>query len=161
MRISWKPLALIGLGLLVVGCWGSKFALGPALPVDKALVGDWKITDSDGSTTNLIIRNLDGKQYYVETGEPGKEPERYVGFIADVKGAHFAHLRPLKKDGDLPEEYIYMRVELDAGKLVIRDLDEEFFKGKNFDSAEAVQKFIGDNLDNPKMYGKSITGTCG
>lgn len=159
MRNNWKLIALVGVGLLVAGCWGSKFALGPMVPVDKALVGDWKVTDSDGSTTNLIVRNFDGKQYYVETADPGKEPERYAAFIADVKGVHFAHLRPIKKEGDLPDEYLYMRIELNDGKLVIRDLEEEFFKGKDFDSADAVEKFIGENLENPKMYAKSITAT--
>jgi hypothetical protein len=52
-----------------------------------------------------------------------------------------------------------MRVELRDGKLLIRDLDEDFFKDKNLESEDAVRKFIEQNVENPKMYGKTITGT--
>src|SRR5437763_16617856 len=113
-RRSIVVLTLASLTLLIAGCWGTKFPLGPAAAVDKSFVGDWKLAEEDGGGTpcSLVIRNLDGKQYYVELAEDQKPPERYVAFIADVKGAHFAHLRKLEADGNNAEEYLYLRVEL-------------------------------------------------
>ena len=108
----FRVTTLVIAALFVAGCWGTKFALGPAAAVDKSFVGDWQCTDSDGKSYTLLVRNFDGKQYYVEFAEAGKPPERYSGFLADVKNVHFAHLRKLADDGDLPQEYIYMRVEL-------------------------------------------------
>src|SRR4051812_31809214 len=120
-RTCFPPLLL---GTLVVsflistGCYETKYALAPrdAAVVNAAYVGDFEAGEGADRVT-ITIRNLDGKTYYVQWTETGKEdkrdkPLRMTGYTADLKGVTFAHLRPLSDDGTIPEKHLLMRVSL-------------------------------------------------
>jgi hypothetical protein len=142
--------------LLGVGCYTTQYPLGAAdkAAVDPAYIGDYVFT-SDGKTTSLVIRNIDNHLYYTEwTGNDGKEPGRMVGYTADVSGVTFANLRNLTDDGSIEDKFLIMRISLssDHAKLTIQNLKDDFFKDKNIDSSDSLEKVISGNLDNAQMY---------
>jgi len=149
--------------LIFAGCWGSKFTLIPPeqAKVDHAYIGDWDATNAKGEHASLIIRNIDDKQYFVETRDnDGKNTARYVGFLAEVKSVTFAHLRPLQDDGTIPDSWIIMRIELADKKMTLRQLSEDYFKNKTIDSPAALRQTLENNLDNPQIYAQDETITA-
>jgi hypothetical protein len=146
--------------LMFAGCWGSKFTLiNPDQgKVDRAYLGNWSVVNSKGESSSLIIRNIDDKMFYVETKEGAKQyPEgisRYVGFLAPVKGATFGHLKQLQDDGNVQEDWLLMKLELNGDKLTIRQFKDEYMKGKNITSAEQLRKIVEESIDDGAMYDK-------
>ncbi len=144
---------LLTLGL---GCYQTKTPLGSAASatVDRAYVGDFVMPGENKPA--VVIRNLDDKQYFVEYTESkdDREPMRMVGYTAKVNGATFANLRGLTDNGSIDDQFLIMRVSLspDHAKLSLRELKEEFFKGKNVSSSRALRNVIEANLDNDLMY---------
>ena len=60
-----------------------------------------------------------------------------------------------RNDGELPDVYVIMRVEMSSeGKLTLRMLADEdkFFKDKSIDSSASLRKVIEENLENSAMY---------
>jgi len=164
---SLLTICFAALLLLFTGCWGSKFTLinSDQAKVDRAYLGNWSAVNSKGESSLLIIRNIDDKMFYVETKEGAKQyPEgisRYVGFLAPVKGATFGHLKNLQDDGNVQEDWLLMKLELNGDKLIVRQLKEEYMKGKNIASADQLRKVIEENIDEGGMYDKDevITAT--
>ena len=156
---------LVGLVLGFAGCFASKFTLIELdkAKVDRAYLGDWDAANVKGDHVALTIRNIDDKLYYVETREKhaASKVDRYVGFIADVKGVRFAHVRPITEDGNVPDQWIIMRIELADQKLTIKQLGEDFMKDKTIESAEQLRQVLEDNVNNEAMYPKDelITAT--
>ncbi|HEV8291147.1 MAG TPA: hypothetical protein VGP94_04470 [Tepidisphaeraceae bacterium] len=146
--------------LMFAGCWGSKFTLvnPDQAKIDHAYLGNWSVVNSKGESSSLIIRNIDDKLFYVETKEGAKQyPEgitRYVGFLAPVKAATFAHLRHLQDDGHVQEDWLLMRLELNGDKLTIRQLKDDYMKEKNITSSEQLRKVIEQSIDDGSMYDK-------
>jgi len=147
-------LALVG-GL---GCYETEYPLGSAdkSTVDRAFVGNFTMTDAD-KVYSIVIRNLDGHQYYVElaqTNQKDNGPDRRVGYTADVNGVTFANLRQLTDDGSISNKYLVMRVSIsaDGSKLTLRNLNDKFFSDKNIDSQAALTQLIQANLENNGMY---------
>src|SRR5205085_1417158 len=68
---SLFTICLAALMLVFAGCWGSKFTLinSDQAKVDRAYLGNWSAVNSKGESASLIIRNIDDKQFYVETKE--------------------------------------------------------------------------------------------
>jgi len=153
-------LCFAALLLMFAGCWGSKFTLisPEAAKVDRAYIGNWSVVNSKGESSSLIIRNIDDKMFYVEAREGAKQyPEgisRYVGFLAPVKGATFAHVRQVQDNGDVQEDWLLMKLELNGERLVIRQLKDAYMKEKNITSAEQLRKVVEQNLDDGSMYDK-------
>src|SRR5262245_49970430 len=129
------PLSLLLVLMLgLVGCFETNLSLGPKdqAVVDPAYCGDWNVADQDYPTgppsVRIVIRNIDGKSYFVEWIENGKNGEadkfiRMMGYTADVKGVTFAHLRDLPEDGSIPDKHLVARVSVKDGLLTIRNLD--------------------------------------
>jgi len=159
-------LCFAALLLMFAGCWGSKYTLinPDQAKVDRAYLGNWNAVNSKGDSSSLIIRNIDDKMFYVETKEGAKQyPEgisRYIGFLAPVKGATFAHLKQLQDDGNVQEDWLAMKLELAGDKLVIRQLKDDYMKEKNITSAEQLRKVIEQNLDDSAMYDKDEVVTA-
>lgn len=154
LRCRTFALACVVPGLLfVLGCYTTQYPLGSVdkAVVDPAYVGDFVIEDNKAET--LIIRSIDNHLYYVEYDENGK-PDRMVGYTADVNGVTFANLRDLTDDGSIDNKYLVMRIALspDRGKLTVRNLKDDFFKGKAINSSDDLERIIRANLDNEQMY---------
>ena len=155
--------ALAALGLLVfAGCYVTNLNLGkPAdAKLDVQYCGDWAFTWTDKGQTKsaqLIVRNFDGKQYYVEWKEADEsKPSRYSGFLVPVKDATFAQLTSLGDKGELSEEHCILRVQLAGDKLTLRHLNDEFFK--DVKTHAELRAKVEANLENPKMYAETATG---
>jgi hypothetical protein len=152
--------------LYAVGCYSTEYPLGSAdkATVDPAYVGDYlvpKNKDNDKPLT-IIIRNIDNHLCYVEWRSGEDKPERTVGYSADVNGVTFANLRELTDDGSIDKDFLVIRVSLssDHAKLTLRNLKEDFFKGKNINSSDTLEAVIAANLDNDQMYdGPSFVAT--
>jgi hypothetical protein len=148
--------------------------------VDRTFVGDFtmntgEVTIDDNGVVHekeipdkafsLVIRNLDGHQYYVELAKSDQKDEaplRMVGYTADVNGVTFANLRELTDDGVISNKHWIMRISIspDGSKLTIRDLNDKFFADKNIDSQAALKNVIQANLETNQMYaGKSAIAT--
>jgi len=154
-------IALVAAGLLCfAGCFNTQYPLGSAdkASVDPAYVGDFAFTENNQNKT-IVIRNLDNRSYYVEYDEPRNAPLRMVGYTAEVNGITFANLRALTDDGSVATDYLIMRIALspDRGKLTVRNLKENFFKGKTINSSDDLQRIIAANLDNDLMYDGAAT----
>jgi hypothetical protein len=155
---------LLVASLLIVGCWGSDYSLIPPdqAKVDLAYVGDWNLVTDKGEHATMVIRNIDNKLYYVEVRDKDdKDPDRYVGFLADVNGATFAHLRAMKDSGKIEDGWILMRIALAGDKLTLDQLSDDFFKNKTIASAVDLRHVLEQNLNNEAMYAKDerLTGT--
>ena len=162
--VPFLPLALL---LALSGCFETAYSLGPReqAAVDPAYCGDWVVKDRDNPTESsnvrIVIRNLDGRQYYVEWIEAGKDGEpdksqRMLGFTADVKGTTFAHLRDLPADGSIPDKHLVMRVGVRDGTLTLRNLSKEFFEGRAIASDADLRRIVEENLDNEAMYDEGV-----
>lgn len=144
--------------VMIAGCYESKFALGPKEQAifERSFAGDWEAA-AEQAKVHIVIRNFNDKEYYVEWDAPGERPLRMSGFLIDVKGATFAHLRGLTEDGSLPDKYLIVRVALADGKLSLRQLNDKYFEGKPIDSQEQFRKLVEENLDNDEMYDKEAS----
>jgi hypothetical protein len=154
---------LLGTLLVFAGCFGTKFTLIPPdkAKVDKAYCGDWDYVNTKGEHFVMGIRNIDDKLYYIDSRkEDSPDVQRFVGFITDVKNATFAHVRGLGDDGNNPEEWLVMRLELTGEKLVIRQLSDEFFKSHPISSSEQLRQVIEANMGADAMYDKDETVTA-
>jgi hypothetical protein len=146
---------LLGFG----GCYVTTITLIPPgqAKVDHAYLGDWDATDTNSKDhTAIVIRNIDDKLYYVEIREKDKEPQRYVGFTTDVKGATFAQVRQLQDDGSVSDQWILERVGIKNGKLGIRQMDDDFLKNKKIETVQQLREALEKNLDNQEMYDKNL-----
>jgi hypothetical protein len=161
---------LLGLaGLALAGCLETEYSLGrrDASVVDRAFCGDWMLSrkDEKGQTQNshLVVRNLNDREYYVEWSDVNGKPEdrtRDIAFVADVKGVSFAHLQQLGEEGNNAEKFIIFRFGMEGEKLVIRELNDTFFKEQNLTSDEQLRKVVDENLENKQMYaGEPLVGT--
>src|SRR4051794_7373298 len=99
-------LGFVALALLFAGCWASTFTLisPDKAKVDRNYVGDWDSVNPKGERATVAIRNLDDRMYYVEFRNNKGDLSRFVGFLADVKTATFAHLRSIPDDGTVPDQ---------------------------------------------------------
>lgn len=145
------PLLLIGLG-----CYETQYPLGSAdtATVDPGYIGDYVCTDGK-KTMSIIIRNIDNHLYYVEwIDESEKQPLRMVGYTSAVGGVTFANLRGLTDDGSIDNKFMVMRILLspDHASLTVRNLKDDFFKDKNINSSDSLEKTIAANLENDQMY---------
>jgi hypothetical protein len=172
MRRGLAGLAALTVALLVVGCFETKYPLAsrpPGQPVEAKYLGDWTLEqlDDDGQTnvSKLIVRSLRGEEYFVEwVTNDGDQDDRYraTGYLTDVNGVTFVNLLPLTNTPAPADKFTIMRVDLDGAKLKLMNLNPEFFKGKAYDSSDALRQIVADNLENEKMYtGRPLFGTKG
>ena len=163
-----KPRSLVLTALLLTasvilfGCFTTTLNLGSAdaAKVDVLYCGDWHFTwqDKDQSkSADLVIRNFDGKQYYVEWKSEGEKTDRFSGFLVPVKSATFAQVSEMEANGELSPKHTILGVQLDGDKLTMRHLDEDFFKDVTTD--EQLRAKVEKNLDNSAMYKESATAT--
>ena len=77
----------IAFACFTAGCFETETALGPVehASVDARLVGDFK-TGENGSE-DIIVRNFNGREYYIEQRTSGRETACYAGFVVAVKEA--------------------------------------------------------------------------
>jgi hypothetical protein len=147
-------LATVLAAVMAGGCLETETPLAPPQQgaVEAKLVGNWELKEGDKST-DIIVRNFDGHQLYVELHDPDKSPERYAVQVTPLKGGSFAQIRALTDDGTLEQKYVIMRADL-AGddKVNLRHLNGEFFDDKPHDTPQKLRALLEANIDNPAMY---------
>ena len=153
---------LCALLVFVGGCFETTLSLGTEddSKVNAAFCGNWTVTNEDkpDEKINLLIRNIDGKRYFVDWTNPSEKEEknrtiRLVGYTAPVKGVTFAQVRDLPEDGSINLKHLVMRIEINKdGELIIRQLNESFFKDQAMQTDADFRRIVEDNLDNAAMY---------
>jgi len=145
---------LIAFACFTAGCFETETALGPvetASVVDARLVGDFK-TGENGSD-DMIVRNFNGREYYIEHRTPGRDTTRYAGYVIAVKDGSFVHVRPLEDDGTLSKRHVILRVDrVDDAKVNLRQLNDAFFADKPHDTTAKLRAVVEANLNNAAMY---------
>ena len=155
---TWRAAGLVAViagFVLTAGCLETETALGPVeqASVDARLVGDWKTGENDN--VDVIVRNFNGREYYIEERTAGRDTVRYAGFVIAVKDASFVHVRPLEDDGTLPKKHVILRVDrLDDAKVNLRQLNDAFFAAtdKPHDTTAKLRAIVEANLNNAAMY---------
>jgi hypothetical protein len=138
----------------LAGCFETETTLAPVeqATVDVKLVGDWKTTDGEGNSV-LTVRNFNGREYYIEDRAADGKTVRYAGFLADVKGATFLHVRELTDDGTVAKKYVLLRLDRTGdGHVNLRQLKDEFFADKPHDTTPLLRAIIEQHLGNAAMY---------
>ena len=142
--------------ILLAGCYETDLELGPpeSAKIDPRFVGDWDFADKGSAeVTRLVMRNFNGREYYVAWDEAKAEPKRVAAFFAEVGGATFAHVRELKPDGDASGKHFLVRVGLTPqGQLTVRQLDGKFFEDKDVKTSDQLRKLVEANVKNEAMY---------
>lgn len=161
LRMARSTLALLLLLVLgLCGCFQTTYLLvaPEQAKVNKAFVGNWNSAafKSEGREAGLIVRNIDDKQLYVEWLPKDGELVRSVGFTSEVNGKIFLQIRGLEKDGSLEDKWLTMRLDLSGNQVMIRQLNDDFFKNQTFNSAEQLRKLLETNLENDAMYDKDV-----
>ena len=155
MRNGIAVMAIVLAGALATaGCLETETTLAPPEQgvVDIKFVGDWQLKDGDKSF-DVIVRNFDGHQLYVELHNPDKASDRYAAQVTALKGGSFAQLRPLTDDGSIERKYVIMRVDRSGDdKINLRHLKEEFFNDKPHETSEKLRAVLEANIDNAAMY---------
>ena len=161
-RFALAAVAAVTL-LVFAGCYTTTLNLGKAVDakVDVQYCGDWHFTwaDKDGQSksADLIVRNFDNRQYFVEWKEAGEsKPTRYSGFLVPVKDATFAQLTDLGDKGEPSDTHCILRVQLAGEKLTLRHLNEDFFKDIKTDAQ--LRAKVEANLENAAMYAETASG---
>jgi hypothetical protein len=159
-RVRFAPAALIvasSLALIVTaGCYETDLDLAPpeSAKIDPRFVGDWDFTSKDSAeVTRMVVRNFNGREYYVAWDEAKAEPYRAAAFVADLGGARFAHVRGLTPEGDVSGKHFLERIDLTPdGRLSIRHLNGDFFEGKEVKTSEQLRKLVEANVNNDALY---------
>jgi hypothetical protein len=155
MRNGMTVMAIMLAGALAAaGCLETESPLAPPQQgvVDAKLVGDWQLKDGD-KAFDVIVRNFDGHQLYVEVRNPDKASDRYAAQVTALKSGSFAQLRPLTDDGSIEQKYVIMRLDRSGDdKINLRHLEEEFFNDKPHDTPEKLRAVLEANIDNAAMY---------
>ena len=159
-RVRFTPAALAVASsiaiVLLAGCYETDLDLVPpeSAKIDPRFVGDWDFADKGSAeVTRMVVRNFNGREYYVAWDEAKPDPKRSAAFFADVGGATFAHVRGLEPDGDLSGKHYLVRVGITPqGKLSLRQLDGKFFEGKDVKTSEQLKKLVAANVNNESMY---------
>jgi len=146
-----RAVIFLSMAMAAGDCYVSKYTLAPPdkAKVEAAYCGKWQ--SQDGKMTVLIC-NFDDKQYLVQVTGDDNKATPYSGFLADVKGAKFAHTGVLTTDGKPPEAWLIQRVELKDQQLVIRDLNKSWFEEKNPSSAAELRTLIEDHVNDDAIY---------
>ena len=156
MRVAGRAAGLMAVAVAFVftaGCLETETALGPVeqASVDARLVGDFKIGE-DGSE-DMIVRNFNGREYYIEYRARDRDTARYAGYVVAVKDASFVHVRPLEDDGTLGKKHVILRVDrVDDAKVNLRQLNDAFFADKPHDTTAKLRAIVEANLNNAAMY---------
>ncbi len=148
--------------LLFAGCYETTLSLGTedAATINPAYCGNWDFASDNPNepAVKMIIRNIDGRHYYVEWNDPSKKEEkervqRFIGWTAPVKDATFAHVRELADDGTIPQKHLILRIELNKdGALVMHHLNKDFLESQTIQTDADLKRVIEQNLDNGAMY---------
>ena len=140
----------------LAGCFETETALAPVdqATVDVKLVGDWKTAGEGGEGNSVLtVRNFNGREYYIEDRTADGKTVRYAGYLADVKGATFLHVRELTDDGTVQKKHVLLRLDRTGDRHVkLRQLKDEFFTDKPHDTTPLLRAIIEQHLDNAAMY---------
>jgi hypothetical protein len=141
--------------LTLIGCLsGFKHPLGPADEgfIEAQLLGRWECVSTDDPSPGLTITILDfdGKQYYIQAAEPGKDEVSHSrAYATRVEGVPFLNVQGI---GPKPEdEWTFLEyVLLDGDHLGFRLVDPQPFEDV-IDDAPSVSARLGSRLQDPDV----------
>jgi hypothetical protein len=165
--------AAVLMGLLgLVACLPVPLGDPRTSKADSRFVGVWEWRD--GQLRRAIIRQWDERTYVVNviatdvtddaTVLKPRQRDVYKGWLTDIKGNTFLTLQPIETagtiNGDPRQRYfITVKVKIDANGLTATALNADFKPVKEAATAEALERAIVQNLEDPKLFGQSITAT--
>jgi len=149
---------LLGVGVLALaGCYESTAPLdaAPEHEIDRALLGTWRCLPSnpasDEEAASFVVASTSDRVYAISFEEgPGKEPERYEGFLSRIKDKPFLNVRQLKaKPSDKPwafVRYAYLRPDV----VQVHIVSDELLKDVE-GSPESVRSALERHLEKPEL----------
>ena len=121
---------------------------------DDALVGSWRWQDPDTRHwVTLRIYPYNERELVGVTrdeGEPQARIDAYRLFSTTVGGQQFLNAQELTPDAN--HEWYLARYTAAGNQLTLAFVDDALFQSRTFDSADALRRFLEQNLADPKLY---------
>ena len=163
-RRNFFGLSMVVMALFWIGC-------GSQVPIQDSseavfvpeLVGTWHPLEAGGEPGEMVVRNFNDREYYVEMREQTSGPVeadtlRLRVYVTRVNGMSFINAQYIDSmDADDRLFFFYTYTLTPDGVLTLTELndigDRQIDK---FETSEALYTFIRQNLHNEDLYGASM-----
>ena len=166
MRFLFKVSLVLTFFLLLAGCYDSEV---PMAPVDEAvfdakLIGRWKAVGLEGdAAAKMVILNFNDREYFIkhklwEKRDWSVRSEVYLcrAYTIMVDGTSFCNVQYISSNEKEKRPFMFFRYSFSKdGILTWRWVSNDLIK-KKIKSSKDLYKFIRENMQNEKLYGKPL-----
>jgi len=166
MRFLLKVSLVLAIFILLAGCYDSEVPMAPVNEAifDAKLIGKWKQIDTkDDEMSHMMILNFNDREYFVRFEIMEKRNwsvstdvylcRAYTIMVDDVAFCNVQYLSSNEKD---KKPFMFFRYSFSKdGILTWRWVSNDLIK-KKIKSSKDLYKFIKKNMNNEKLYGKSL-----
>jgi hypothetical protein len=119
--------------------------------LDPALAGAWQARDPDTGEWRVIsFIPFDEHAYVALYAEDKARIEAYRVFSSSIGTERFLNVRELGAGGG---SWNFLNYRVEAGKLVLRIVDDALFQAEGLGSADELALAVGRRLADPLLYG--------
>jgi len=166
MRFLFKVSLVVLFFLLLAGCYDSEVPLAPVNEAvfDTKLIGRWKAVGlEDDAAAKMVIINFNDREYFIkhklwEKRDWSVRSEVYLcrAYTIMVDGAAFCNVQYISSNEKEKRPFMFFRYSFSKdGILTWRWVSNDLIK-KKIKSSNELYKFIKKNMNNEKLYGKSL-----
>ncbi len=163
-RRCFFGLSMVVMALFWIGC-------GSQVPIQDSseavfvpeLVGTWHTLESGGEPGEMVVRNFNDREYYVEmreqtSGAVEADTLRLRAYVTRVNGKSFINAQYIDSmDDDERLFFFYTYTLTPDGVLTLTELNDVGDRRiDKFETSEALYTFIRQNLHNEDLYGTSM-----
>jgi len=166
MRFLIRFSLLLTLFLFLAGCYDSEVPMAPVKDAvfDAKLIGRWKaIGLEDDAAAKMVILNFNDKEYFIQHKLREKKDwsirsEVYLcrAYTIMVDGISFCNVQYISSNEKVKRPFMFFRYAFSKdGILTWRWVSNDLIK-KKIKSSKDLYKFIRENMQNEKLYGKPL-----
>jgi len=166
MRFLFKGPLVLTFFLLLAGCYDSEVPLAPVNEAvfDAKLIGRWKAIGLEhGEAAKMVVLNFNDREYFIrhnlwEKRDWSVRSEVYLcrAYTIMVDGVAFCNVQYISSNEKHKRSFMFFKYSFSKdGILTWRWVSNDLIK-KKIMSSKDLYKFIKKNMDNEKLYGKSL-----
>ena len=166
MKILFKATMVMTVLFIITGCYESKVPMAPAKDAvfDAKLIGRWKAIDlEDDVAAKIVILKFNDREYFVkhkvfEKRNLSVSADVYLcrAYTIMVDGVAFCNVQYISSHEKDKRPFMFFRYSFSKdGILTWRWISDDLIKTK-IKTSEELYKFIKKNMNNKKLYGKSL-----